>query len=218
MSTRATYTFLTTADDHKPSVTFYIHHDGYPEGAAQYLAAACTFENERGSLAENFLRANDRAEFTGSHETHGDTEYRYTVRLYAVVVEARKFYGEESWSVIYTGPLADFIAANGGPELMQYQGRYMTLEQAKETLVAMLAQTNHAIQKGGTANAAGSANDAWRLRNVILAKFGADDFITEAEKAIEACDRYCSIAYGWADGKTTELAYQNWYTAFRAAA
>lgn len=213
MSTRATYSFLKKADDHKPSVTFYVHYDGYPEGAAQYLAAACMFENERGSLAENFLRANDRAEFTGSHETHGDTEYRYTVKRDSVTVESG--YGDE-WSVIYSGDLAEFIKANGGPELMQYQGRYMTREKANQKLMAVLEQASHAMQKGWTGNASSYVNDAWRMRKVVLAHFGMDSFLEGVARSIEAMDRISCIKYGWAEACSPEAAYQKWFEAFRA--
>jgi len=76
MSTRATYQFI---NDGHPT-TIYIHHDGYPEGAASYLWNLLHAKNERGCLATQFLRANDNAEITESHEIHGDTEYRYTVQ------------------------------------------------------------------------------------------------------------------------------------------
>ena len=103
MSTRATYGF---SSSEKPDITLYIHHDGYPEGAAIYvrnalqesgyqarrklLGEASTFEHpsfqrpippsQRPNdyfTAEGFIRANDRAEIARSHERHGDTEYRY---------------------------------------------------------------------------------------------------------------------------------------------
>src|SRR5436190_1789834 len=83
MSTRATYQFTGARSrglNHSfPTITVYIHHDGYPEGAAHYFWNA--HHGERGSLpVERFLFANDRAEITESHEAHGDTEFRYTVR------------------------------------------------------------------------------------------------------------------------------------------
>lgn len=44
-----------------------------------------THENMEGrapnaTFADDFMRANDRAELTPSHDAHGDTEFRYTVR------------------------------------------------------------------------------------------------------------------------------------------
>lgn len=112
MSTRATYKIDFT--------TFYIHHDGYPEGAAEYFEAALKFRDTcdidrapNASFADDFMRANDRAELTESHDAHGDTEYRYTVttagdfrfgpcqlRLRAETADGR---------VIFNGKLREFI-------------------------------------------------------------------------------------------------------------
>lgn len=78
MSTRATYGFHSSE---KPDITLYIHHDGYPEGAAIYASNALEEpgDNLRNDYftAEGFIRANDRAEIARSHERHSDTEYRY---------------------------------------------------------------------------------------------------------------------------------------------
>jgi hypothetical protein len=77
MSTRATYQFITPSH----TTTCYVHHDGYPEGAADYLRDAFT--------AEQFLRKNEHAELTGGHDAHGDTEYRYTIWHNLVNIEKR---------------------------------------------------------------------------------------------------------------------------------
>lgn len=71
MSTRATYKINNT--------TIYIHHDGYEQGAATYFYNAMITENKAGNLETYFLRANEKAEITESHESHGDTEYRYNI-------------------------------------------------------------------------------------------------------------------------------------------
>jgi hypothetical protein len=74
MSTRATYQFIS---EWSGTHTVYIHHDGYPEGAAEY------FTKENGApivKVETFLRSNEKAELTKSHEIHGDSEFRYTVK------------------------------------------------------------------------------------------------------------------------------------------
>lgn len=79
MSTRATYNFK----DESRDVTFYIHCDGYPEGAADYFSAMLEYqgsmETHNHGLAEVFFRANATAEFTSGHDAHDDTEYRYDV-------------------------------------------------------------------------------------------------------------------------------------------
>jgi len=87
MSTRATYQINDTI--------FYIHHDGYVEGAAAYLLNMCRACNvidntgesfqvidqgqTRGGLEFAFIRGNGNCEPTDSHEAHTDTEYRYVV-------------------------------------------------------------------------------------------------------------------------------------------
>ena len=88
MSTRATYQFITEVSD----VTCYIHHDGYPSGAAQYLFEAMT--------AEKFIRKNENAEITLNHEFHGDTEYRYTVKNNLIAIE-REHFDEETKRYIF---------------------------------------------------------------------------------------------------------------------
>lgn len=114
MSTRATYKIDFT--------TFYIHWDGYPEGAATYFQNAFkhrhTMEDRapNATLADDFIRANPRAELTPSHDSHGDTEFRYTVEIdgderfgnptYHLTVESGI---DEDWETIFTGSLDNFI-------------------------------------------------------------------------------------------------------------
>lgn len=115
MSTRATYQFI------KPSgttVTYYIHHDGYECGAAEYLLRGLLHKSPPmaiHTLAERFVRANDRAEITDSHEIHGDTEYRYTVNLKTNTLKAEKRRplqntdGKIIFKKIFQGPLEQFV-------------------------------------------------------------------------------------------------------------
>ena len=89
MSTRATYQINDKRYNNETrKMTFYIHHDGYKEGAAHYFynmieTLTGTGEgykaNSKGGNIEAFLRANYNAEITESHNAHGDTEYRYTL-------------------------------------------------------------------------------------------------------------------------------------------
>ena len=68
MATRATYSFQSTG---KPNITLYIHHDGYEAGAGHYIAQAFAEGGEDRNdyfTVESFIKANDRAEITGSHE------------------------------------------------------------------------------------------------------------------------------------------------------
>ena len=96
MSTRATYKFISAW---RPDVVLYKHHDGYPEGAVQWLEGV--------RYPEAFIRKNDEAEITESHETHGDTEYRYTIkalpaRQSKIWVQKRINFSHH-WEVIFQG-------------------------------------------------------------------------------------------------------------------
>jgi hypothetical protein len=76
MATRATYQFIS---EWSGTHTAYIHHDGYPEGAAQYLFKEIDGGDVMIFNINAFIRHNRKAEMTASHEIHGDTEYRYTI-------------------------------------------------------------------------------------------------------------------------------------------
>lgn len=109
MSTRATYRFFRD----ETSVTYYIHHDGYPEGAAAYFNAAQVWAKKYSEkIVDAFIRANDRAEHTESHEIHGDTEYRYDLiqnwngrRIQMIAHERQN--GE--WVEFFSGEMMDFV-------------------------------------------------------------------------------------------------------------
>jgi hypothetical protein len=110
MSTRATYEM----DGH----TFYIHHDGYPSGAAQYFRNAVEFTPEapNASFADCFIKANARAELTGSHDTHGDTDYQYTITTDKTgakrVTVKRRSWAVGGYHLTVEQPLSAFILAN----------------------------------------------------------------------------------------------------------
>ena len=115
MSTRATYTFSNTALAGE-DVTVYIHHDGYPMGAAEYFRKAMDEKIDSGrQLLEAFIAANDRAMITRCHEAHGDTDYRYTTDGKQITVEHRKIEFtdkgySETWNTITETSLDDFIS------------------------------------------------------------------------------------------------------------
>jgi len=117
MSTRATYQF----DVDMMIQTFYIHHDGYPTGAAEYFDNALNLVNSSGSsFAAKFIRANAKADFTESHEVHGDTDYRYTVRRdppsgeFMVHVEQVEYdhKGNRHFQTRFDGSISEFIVNN----------------------------------------------------------------------------------------------------------
>jgi len=111
MSTRATYRF---ADADQPTTTIYIHHDGYPDGAAMYLYNALVNQS-KGNFATQFIRANAGAEITRSHEIHGDTEWRYDITGHGpdADLKVQQFLWDSGgWKYFYCGNLARFIHNN----------------------------------------------------------------------------------------------------------
>lgn len=76
MSTRANYIFKS---GRKTLATFYIHHDGYPEGAACYFQNALLLGDGIIDSPDVFLRANDNCESTDC--IHGDIEYLYEFNI-----------------------------------------------------------------------------------------------------------------------------------------
>lgn len=116
MSTRATYLFNNNSLAAEP-VCVYIHHDGYPMGAAEYFRRAMNEKMDSGKpLLEAFITANDGALITRDHQAHGDTEYRYTTDGNNLHVEKREISFSDNgyqslWFGIYDGDLHEFIAS-----------------------------------------------------------------------------------------------------------
>ena len=129
MSTRATYKINT--------MTLYVHHDGYPEGAAEkfhdmiHEATRNLYHGEEkaihrtanGGYLENFIRGNANAEFTGSHDDHGDTEYQYTLKgrelsAYVVNLDNRKT------RCFFQGDVSEFINRYGRRKVAELKHRY----------------------------------------------------------------------------------------------
>tara|TARA_R110002072_G_scaffold36929_5_gene108430 strand:- start:2647 stop:2985 length:339 start_codon:yes stop_codon:yes gene_type:complete len=100
-------------------ICVYIHHDGYPTGAAEYFRKALFIaKTDRRPILEAFIAANTGAQITRSHQTHGDTEYRYTIDRKDVLVEKRisNFREEHGldnyWQTIFVGSIEEFIVRN----------------------------------------------------------------------------------------------------------
>jgi hypothetical protein len=114
MSTRATYRFIQFAEKDRPAgrrpeTTVYIHHDGYPSGAAAYLNNALN-EQTAGNMATKFIRANRRAEITDSHDQHDDTDYRYDITGSGSEAEIIAYQRVDSGNrCIFSGTLYQFI-------------------------------------------------------------------------------------------------------------
>lgn len=79
MATRAVYTF--SGFPGLPECHYYLHHDGYPIGAALRFSAALRHSCEATSFLTSFLNTQHQAEPLASQEQAADAEYRYLVQL-----------------------------------------------------------------------------------------------------------------------------------------
>lgn len=131
MSTRATYRIKEIHPCGDVSQYFYIHYDGYPEGAAVYFTEllanfdglkepsligqhCLSWRQGKAIIAFGMLAL---AEFTSDARDHGDTEFHYDLcyshEENVWFVEAWGIYrnGEESSTkLLFDGEIADFIA------------------------------------------------------------------------------------------------------------
>ena len=131
MSTRATYKIS--------GMTFYVHHDGYEEGAAHKFLDMLNAEGN-GGYREAFIRGNAGAEFTEGHSAHEDTEYRYSLYendgLWMLKVDVRESYNEGART--YRIPLEEFIneyIPNSCVKTnLAYRERIYTADELKEML------------------------------------------------------------------------------------
>ena len=127
MSTRATY--KVTDELSRLEFAFYIHHDGYPEGAAEYFRQFVDYDgSHRGGACSVFLRSIENSELTSSHESHGDTEYRYNIIKNdgLLQLESLKFnYHTENFQKFYNGSIYEFINKYSKSEKFYHiQGQY----------------------------------------------------------------------------------------------
>ena len=141
MSTRATY----NVKHNNKSLTFYIHHDGYPKGAANYLFQALDnymggvfetfngkeyFSENKGSFIEAFLRGNINAEITGSHDSHADTDYKYSIDFNNKTVSIYDVNNE----IHSKTDLFEFIHDLTGEFIHEYDNQYYTTNNLKRVL------------------------------------------------------------------------------------
>lgn len=177
MSTRATYHFKATSNQTAP-ITFYIHHDGYPAGAAHYAASMLALDNQRGGWACMFLRANDGAEITSGHDDHGDTEFRYdfnqakqTVRAWKV--SADRTFDNRPFIDLGEFDICEFIAKHAEwestpREFAKCNGRYVTKEKALAYVRDRLAYAQAAYFQGWTGNSAGALDEVRRHDALLI--------------------------------------------------
>lgn len=183
MSTRATYLFQAT--DLTPSVCFYIHYDGYPEGAAHYFRNMIACKNDRGGMPARFMRGNDLAEFTGGHDRHGDTEYQYTIDGEFLQVNAVQSSGKAVG--IFAGSLYDFVNSHRGEGeekiiqvRVQYAQRWMLESDAIAAVEAMRKSgLEYACKWGECGNTSSSLDDFQKAADGLAETLGAEHPETE---------------------------------------
>jgi len=91
LATRAVYTFNGFPCD--PERHLYLHHDGYPTGAAWRFAQALHEAHEPESFLAAFLVTQPKAEPIETPEQAADAEYRYRVELLPGLVPQLKVQG-----------------------------------------------------------------------------------------------------------------------------
>ena len=102
MATRAVYTF--TGFPAAPVRRLYLHHDGYPTGAAWRFAEALREAPEPASFLMAFLITQPNAEPIHRPELAADAEYRYLVQHvpdadpHLLVQCWRRIPGGDSWN------------------------------------------------------------------------------------------------------------------------
>jgi len=79
LATRAVFSFTGFSSD--PDHHLYLHHVGYPTGAAWRFAAALRETSEPSSFLAAFLSTQPRAKPIQSTDQAADAKYRYLVQL-----------------------------------------------------------------------------------------------------------------------------------------
>lgn len=127
MATRATYRFddqRGIKDRQYERVDIYIHHDGYPAGAAEYFKIALDAKREssissgnpRRGLLESFLTGNKRSEITHNYTKHKDTEYHYILIQFEDEYQFQAFSKNiegGDFHMFFDGTLEEFINQYG---------------------------------------------------------------------------------------------------------
>ena len=123
MGTRATYQFLGQHCDAANALVIYSHWDNYPSGAAANLLGAAVEYAKKGRfepreyrlIGVDFIRAVPGAEITSSHESHGDTEYRYICS--GRTLSAYKAVHDTVFELFFEGDLQTFLVEYGDDDL-----------------------------------------------------------------------------------------------------
>jgi len=118
LATRAVYSFIGFPSS--PEQHLYLHHDGYPTGAAWRFATARRLNGDPAAFLQAFVATQPGAEQLSAPQQAADAEYRYRVALVDSTTEEvqvqvqvqcwRRLPGSSDWHPRCTRiALADFI-------------------------------------------------------------------------------------------------------------
>lgn len=114
LATRAVYSFIGFPGS--PEQHLYLHHDGYPTGAAWRFATARRLNGDPAAFLQTFVATQPAAEQLSAPQQAADAEYRYRVALVAGTTAElqvqcwRRLPGSSDWHPRCTRvALADFI-------------------------------------------------------------------------------------------------------------
>lgn len=165
MGTRATYEFVRE----NFRICYYIHWDGYLEGAASYLLDAVT-NPSKGGLAESFIRSNELVEFTPGHNAHGDTEFSYIINEVdgSLIARAKKW-EERSWKHIYVGTIQDFISKYSKTVVRKINHSYKTKKMLEADLTTAKRELKDYKKKfpSHSGNISGLEDSIKRIKELI---------------------------------------------------
>ena len=178
MSTRATYTIKSKLYQGERTDHFYIHYDGYPEGAAVYFQNFVECANNKGGDLCRFIRANDLAEFTDNPGNHGDTEYHYEINRDQVsawkLVRDWNDGSKDTKQMFFNGDLADFINKYleqtdeyNKAFYINYKGRTITKKKLEAEYSAKFAQASTWHLSGHTGNAGSYLGEAYEIARFL---------------------------------------------------
>jgi hypothetical protein len=184
MGTSATYEFREGHDPGTRLVSFYIHFDGYPDGASVYFLQMLkqSSDDERGGHVEKFVRNNETAEIIADP---GDWEpnYRYVITVHEgllwVACTGLKYdyeKGEGSYESVHYCSMSDFLLCNApkDPRLPliqdQYCGDYLN------GFLTDMKKTRHWVESGMWGNASSCLiNSDKKIENLLgVKKFSFD--------------------------------------------
>lgn len=201
MSTRATYTIIDKKRGKVERAHYYIHYDGYPDGAAEYFKKFAEYKNKRGGAICQFLRAVDLAEFTDDPDLHGDTEFHYEINAVDMSLKAYSMeWDSPKRTLFFFGGMEEFLNkylhfdkencpfGTKKPVWLSFRNEIMTESELERRYQQEIERNWSYLYKGHVGNA--SFKLAYRMLTAL--KPGAC-----VPKEIETAAELLAKAYNW---------------------